>query len=288
MSSQPKKKRKILSDVDDYDDTNLNAVNVLHTYALGEIFIWLSASDLKECSLVCKTWHELIGSSAELMQKFKNIFCLTSDGLSVEEKFDKIKKKRKAKSQRKFVVNNSFESQRKLRHIEIIVCDKKLMHLSRLDSFEVSRVQTLKLDLLHGYSPSPVEINFDLNRVVSLLSKLPRLETLEILFEHFYPLFRKNNETVSLKRLKQLKIHNRKGSSISFAPILKHIKAENITDLWIGDHRETIQRDVDFVAEFINSLKNLQELRLPLDMSEKILSHHSLKNQRLKELMITI
>lgn len=52
---------------------------------LEKIFSHLSASDLKNCALVCKKWDEVIGSRLVTMKKFELKFYLDGEDESDED-----------------------------------------------------------------------------------------------------------------------------------------------------------------------------------------------------------
>lgn len=142
---------------------------------LLEVFSNLSAKEVKEASLVCNKWDQLIGSSGVTMKKFK--FIINNENLELRHK--------------------NFGSSRSHQNydvsVELLGDTSDLSHVKSLDLYGVSSIFSSSSDLMKVLSKmtSLEKLNLNTGRISDRLNEsaklveLPRLKTLLITKEYF-------------------------------------------------------------------------------------------------------
>lgn len=197
------------------------------------IFHYLVAKSLKNSSLVCYNWSDLIGSSTTTMEKF--IFTLKNRGFPSSR--DKLKRKHQSVE---ILYGNEQDSINEY-------FNKFLENFD--DKFDISMAKNL------------VFISFrkiDASLVMRLLSQCPQLISLKMMILRD---FNVNEEpamkSVSLPKLKMLKIHWQLRQNF----LLKFIKADQISELTLEKAGEEGFTQDDMVTTFVRSLTKLKKLR---------------------------
>lgn len=203
------------------------------------IFSFLDAESLKNASLVCTKWNELIGSSASTMNKLK----LKLDPWTIE------------KLEESAVFNRHYN------FVDIFygnVFDKVVDALNR---FKVVQARKFKI-----FGPQTVGV-----KVIELLSKMPMLEIL--VFETFKIDIR-GEETleVNLPELRSLEI-----DSVNCGA-LKFITAEKISRIYIHGYRIPSFEDTKNLKDFLSRSKQLKKLDLNYHSFAALFGHQNLPN----------
>lgn len=150
-------------------------INQLISDVLEQIFNNLNAEDLKNCTLVCKSWNDEIGIKASLMKKFK----IRLFGSAIEPQF-----------------GHSSNRTHQNMHIEI---DRPSAQLpDTIEKFSISQVKTLSIAFMSDTNTKNIK---------KLLAKVPRLQALTILFyEDCTTEETTNTPTIKLRELRSLRI----------------------------------------------------------------------------------
>lgn len=163
---------------------DLFPINQLPSEILVQIFEFCEAKDLKDASLVCVLWRDIIGLSASTMKKFHlNLL-----------------------RQSKLESDPNFISQRT--HINIICGNSYDFPFPRAGPFDLSRVRSINL--------RHVKIFYGKDGVLASLSQVPYLENLQINLNRFFI----DDETITASpvrlKLKRLMIDNRMTKLLNF------------------------------------------------------------------------
>lgn len=203
-----------LMEVDNFEVT----INDLPDEVMLEILAPLDRISLKNSSLVCSKWNEIIGSSAKTMKSF--VLNLDADRL---KNFDK-----------------KFQSRRK--HVSVFIHfekdEEKLLEF--VDNFDLSQVRRVSFN---RYKSS-----IHIRRVRKVLSRMPMLEDASLMLNHV-DLFKKPRHwPLKLDKLKRIRFFPKSSNALTlFNP--KKIVEVRIEESPIDDN---IEKVVGFLQRTIN------------------------------------
>lgn len=187
---------------------------------LEEVFIWLDVKSIKEASLVCKDWNDLIGSSSEIMKKF-SLYVSYKMFKDENEKYDSELSELSELSDEEYIEwkhrkDESFHSHRLHHNIRIsVVCcysseSDKEESFSKFDRFDISCARELNIGVID------TEPRWNIWR---FFMRTPLLESLECSMVHLDL----DGATMIFPRLKSLTIE------YPVCGLLRFISSSNIS-----------------------------------------------------------
>lgn len=192
---------------------------------LLEVLSFLNGKDLKNSSLVCKRWNEMIGSSAMLMKKFK--FLIKNEMLQLQ--------------------HENFGSNRNHQNY-VIQNDDSVDWTTITDNIQVNRVKTLHIKRSRFCGT----ISDEVKKFLSSLTELEKL-TLEDLRLTVTEEITENTQLIRMPKLNSLLID---GNDFT---ILEHIDVKNLQYLRCIGRSNSTQRDFESIGHSIvrSQLKRL-------------------------------
>jgi F-box-like len=227
-------------------EKQVTTIDNLSNEILLEVFSSLDAQSLRNASLVCKNWDELIGSSAVTMKKFKLRMNLQKIEVIARE-------------------SDILPSYNR-KHVNVDIFYENVFDqiTEFIGHFNVAQVRNLKL-----YGPQTVENG----KLLTFLSNMPLLENLD--FSPFLVSYETDSKPCELNHLKRIHI-----DSVNCAA-LKFIVARKLEKIEVHGYRVPKIEDVQSLVDFLKTAKNLQKLEINQHMFTRIFDSENQPQLRL-------